>query len=336
MSKTSMCIRMLQILNTATKPISIGELAKLLDTNPRNIIEYKKELIEIAKENGIEELFDSTKTRGRSGGYKLNRNVMLPSFTLTDSETESIFEATNYLMAKKDFLEKKEYRLAIGKIISSLVVNDVKQDADLIVIDRFPLSMSEEDIEYRKQIIKSAIKSKKRIVFTYLNQKNETKTHNFDPYELIQFNNAWFVIGWLNSKNHPGTIPFKLNRIQDIKITDENFRVWIYYNRNNIVDEYGFKNDGEWEHVEFIAYGNYASLCKERIYGKNQFVETIDENSTKVNVDMRNKESIRVFVLGFGKNIKVIKPKWLIDDLLSISKHIQNSYTPQGKNDSVI
>lgn len=327
MGKTSMCIRMLQILNTSAKPISIGELAKLLDTNPRNIIEYKKELIEIAKENGIDELFDSTKTRGRSGGYKLNRNVMLPSFALTDSETESILEATNYLMARKDFLGKKEYRLAIGKIISSLVIKDIKQEADLLVIDRFPLSMSEEDIEYRKQIIKSAIKSKKRVIITYLNQKNEIKTHNFDPYELMQFNNAWFVIGWLKSKSHPGIIPFKLNRIQEVKITDEKFRVWIYYNRNNIFDEYGFKNDGDWERIEFIAYGNYASLCKERIYGKNQVVEIIDEYSTRVSVEMRNKESIRVFVLGFGKNIKVIKPQWLIDDLIEIYNQAKDYYS---------
>ena len=33
-------------------------------------------------------------------------------------------------------------------------------------------------------------------------------------------------------------------------------------------------------------------LNKERIYGKNQVVESINENSTKVSADIQNKENI--------------------------------------------
>ncbi len=49
MGKAAMCIRMLQILNTG-RIYKISELADLLDTNPRNILEYKKELEEVAGE----------------------------------------------------------------------------------------------------------------------------------------------------------------------------------------------------------------------------------------------------------------------------------------------
>ena len=45
MGKAGMCIAMLQILNTG-KVYKVSELAELLETNPRNIIEYKKELEE--------------------------------------------------------------------------------------------------------------------------------------------------------------------------------------------------------------------------------------------------------------------------------------------------
>ena len=43
MSKTSNSIKMLQILNSG-RLYKISELADILDTNPRNIIEYKKEI----------------------------------------------------------------------------------------------------------------------------------------------------------------------------------------------------------------------------------------------------------------------------------------------------
>ena len=55
-------------------------------------------------------------------------------------------------------------------------------------------------------------------------------------------------------------------------------------------------------------------------------MEPIDENSTRVSVDMQNEENIKAFILGFGANIDVIEPEWLKEDLSSIAKEIINKY----------
>lgn len=323
MGKAELCIRMLQILNTG-RTYKVSELAELLETNPRNIIEYKKELDTFAHEAGLGFYIDNIP--GRYGGYRLNGNVVIPSLLFSNEEKESLIEAVNYLSSRNDFMKKKEFQVAVGKIFSRIVINGIQKEENMLVINRFPLSMSQEDIQYRYDILKAAIKAKKTAKFTYLTQKNVTKERIFDPYDLFMYNNAWFVIGWLHSENHPGIFWFKLNRIQEIELTDKRFVVWKYYNKNEFVDEFGFKSNGDWYHVEFIAYGNYAALCKERIYGKNQIVTPIDENSTKVSVDMQNQESIRVFVLGFGENITVLEPDWLKNDLVTIAKIIENKY----------
>ena len=65
MGKAAMCIRMLQILNTG-RIYKISELADLLDTNPRNIIEYKKELEEVAEQEN--HAFFIETIPGRYGG----------------------------------------------------------------------------------------------------------------------------------------------------------------------------------------------------------------------------------------------------------------------------
>lgn len=52
MGKAALCIRMLQILNSG-KIYKVSELADLLETNPRNILEYKKELDEISIDSGF-------------------------------------------------------------------------------------------------------------------------------------------------------------------------------------------------------------------------------------------------------------------------------------------
>ena len=205
-------------------------------------------------------------------------------------------------------------------------MNEIKQEEDASVINRFPLAMPQEEIQFRYDMLKTAIRRKKTVKFTYLTQKNVTKERVFDSYDLIMYNNAWFVIGWLHSGDRSGIFPYKLNRIQNIEMTEQKFCVYSLYNKNDFVDEYGFKKNGEWFHVEFIAHGNYASLVKERIYGKNQVVEPIDDKSTKVSVDMQNKESIRVFILGFGENATVLEPQWLKDDLAEQGRKLAEKY----------
>lgn len=323
MGKAAMCIRMLQILNTG-RIYKISELADLLNTNPRNILEYKKELEEVACETNHSFFIETVP--GRYGGYRLDKNVVIPSLLFTTSEKESLVDANNYFCARNDFLNKKEFQIALGKVLSSIAVSKMKHEENLSVINRFPLSMSQDEIQYRYDILRAAINAKKTVKFTYLTQKNVLKERVFDPYDLIMYNNAWFVIGWLHSEHHSDVYTYKLNRIQNIESTDKKFAIYSLYNKSDFIDEYGFKKNGDWYHVEFIAYGNYASLVKERIYGRNQVVEAIDKHSTKVSVDMQNKENIRVFMLGFGDNLLVLEPEWLKEDLFEQGRKIMEKY----------
>ena len=106
----------------------------------------------------------------------------------------------------------------------------------------------------------------------------------------------------------------------------KSFNVFKYYKKSDYIDDYGFKNNGEWYHIEFETYDTYASLVKERIYGKNQEVIPINEKATLVKVDMQNKENIIVFILGFNKHIKVLEPEWLKGELKEFSNYIKKIY----------
>ena len=75
MSKTSLSIQMLEILYSRGI-VGIAELARLLDTNPRNIPEYKK----VLEEAGY--VIDTVP--GRYGGYVLNKK-----YTNTDKNPQN-------------------------------------------------------------------------------------------------------------------------------------------------------------------------------------------------------------------------------------------------------
>ena len=81
MSKTALSIQMLEILYSRNI-VGIAELARLLDTNPRNIPEYKK----VLEEAGY--VIDTIP--GRYGGYVLNKKYTFPSTRLSDAEKEGL------------------------------------------------------------------------------------------------------------------------------------------------------------------------------------------------------------------------------------------------------
>lgn len=112
MSKTSQCIELLQILNSQIRIVSISELSKRLETNPRNIPEYVRELREIG--------YDIKSISGRYGGYLLEGESVLPSIALTNAEKEGFLAGYEYLQKRNDFTEKQLYIKATEKILLAI------------------------------------------------------------------------------------------------------------------------------------------------------------------------------------------------------------------------
>lgn len=315
MSKTSICIQMLQLLNTGLT-LKVSELAEQLETTPRNIIEYKKEL-ETAG-------FYIISIPGRYGGYKLVKETLFPTVKLTEKEKDSLNECINYINKKHDFIPKEDALSAFGKIMSN--INTPQSNEQMIVVDKYQLSMNDKSISDRYNFIDSAIKQKRAIEIEYDSLKSGKKIYKLHPYKLFIYNNSWFFLAW-NTDPEVGEVwYFKINRIINYKMLNEKFRVLRGFNPSKYFDEFGLKNNGEYEHIEFIAKNIRARLVKERVYGKNQINEDLPDGSVKVSLDMQNKSSIISFALSFGKDIQILSPQWVIDELKNYGDYIKEIY----------
>lgn len=142
------------------------------------------------------------------------------------------------------------------------------------------------------------------------------------------YNNAWFVLGF--DEKSAEIRYFKLNRIQSFKVTERKFRVLLTYNERDYLDEYGMKQNGEWYPIRLKLTGRYAMLIKERIYGKEQNIDEIDNNTTILSCKMQNKEDIKNFVLGFGEHCEVLEPQWLRKEILEKAGEIAKIYSEKS------
>ena len=324
MGKAAMCIEMLYHLNTG-RVYKVSELASLLETTPRNIIEYKKEL-DLAITHLDNEAFISS-IPGRYGGYQLNKTITLPSAKLRFEEKEALKESFDYVMSKSDFMKKTEAERAFSKVLSSVETEFDKEK--LQVVDHYQLTMKEEDIEERYRFIEKAIEERHVIEIEYASIKNGSKKHVLHPYKLFIYNNSWFFHALVPTEGK--VWQFKLNRILSMKMLDKTFTVWEGFKPENYFDGNGFANNGEFHHCVFIVSGVRKHLAKERVYGKNQVVEEIDEEHSKITLDMQNEDAIVSYVLSRGEDIQVIEPLWVIDRIKQIAAGILQKYNDSNR-----
>ena len=181
--------------------------------------------------------------------------------------------------------------------------------------------MPQEELEKRYFAISHCIATTTIIDIEYLSLKNEITKRSLHPYKLYMYNNAWFVIGYDEAKKDIRY--FKLNRIQNFNITNRSFfRIPTTFNENDYIDDFGMKNNGNWYPIKLKLTGNFAMLVKERIYGKNQTIESIDQKTTILSVEMQNKDDIVSFVISFRDKCEILEPEWLKEEIINICKKI--------------
>lgn len=319
MGKASMCIRMLQLLNSG-RVYKISELADLLETNSRNIIEYKRELEECG--------YYIISIPGRYGGYKIDKSTIIPSLVLTDDEKKVLSSSVGYIESKDEFLQKKEFEKVISKIMSA--INNPEIVEQPYIIPGVTRSMSNEDLFDRYNAIDLCIKQKRKIIIHFLSIDNVVRERKIEPYKLFMYNNSWFVIGFCNLVHDYRY--FKLNRIEKYEITKEKFIVPKYFDEKEYFDKNGFKkgtdwaNDhnaiNEWIHIKLLLHNRPALYVKEYIYGKNQNIIAIDKDNTILECDMCYKYNVIKFALSFGNDCDVLEPLWLKDEIISIAEKI--------------
>lgn len=307
MNKTAACILLIQLLSARDDYVSAKELADILETNPRNIREYIKELEVVG--------YTVHTLKGIYGGYKLDKSSILPSVKLSSDEKKHIQASVEFLAKSNDFVEFDDYYKAIGKVLSSF---ERKSDImPISMIERFPISMDKNQLQLRYHIISDAIESQSKCEIDYLSTKNVVKRHTIHPYKLFLYNGGWFVLAFNESINALGY--FKLNRIEAIYETKNHFTIMKTYQEADYLDSFGMKKNGEYYTITLKLKGLNV-VINERIYGKNQSVEIIDDNNCILKCDMQNKEMIKTFVLSFGASCEVISPDWLKED---ISKELE-------------
>lgn len=311
MSRTKNTIRMLELLSFR-RVVSLNELTSVLEVNPRTIQRMKDDLLELG--------YDIETIYGPGGGYRLIGTSDLNLGTFSDEDRKHILNGLNQLMDISNLTYTKDYYAAISKLNHHF---DQSSQTTQIQTASSKVLNIEDPKQYLNNVstIKDAIKRTKRIRIEYTNQKNETRQYLFEPYELYIVNQIWYV-GGLNEKGALRSL--KLTRMTSCEI-DENstFRYDEPTAKMIKVDNYGFKIDP----IRIKVKIQNKSYFKEYIWGENQVITDIDENTYHLEVTFLNRLSAESFLLEGGHHFTVLEPKSLQEWIQEEAKKVLGNYT---------
>lgn len=314
MNRTALCIRMLTYLNSRGL-LSKAELAELLETNVRNISEFKHEL-EIAG-------YTIESIPGRYGGYQLMQESVLPLLPLSDEEKDAISESVSYLSSHSDFLPLDDYLHAVDKIRGA-AHSTVNTSSILFKSNTAALSSQMREMITLSETCRDTLHTM-AVVYKSMRSDNYKKIR-LQPYELLNIKGSYYVLGYNADIHEFRVYKFSEARMQSCTMLEERFTRDLGFDIKEHIGQTGLMKDDLHE-IDCVISGDLALLIYESEVGINSQKEWLDEKVLHLKTIIEGKMEAVRFLLSLGAACQVLEPvelkKEINDQLVTMCEHYQ-------------
>lgn len=264
--------------------------------------------------------------RLNNGYYYSDETYSLDQMPLTDSDVDAIKMATNILSQFKNTSLFEQFEVAIDKIVNRVTISNDVQDVDIEKYVQFETVQKIEGNEHLENILK-AIKSQKVIQFGYQSYQSKiAKIRRVHPYLLKEYRNRWYLIGKSELKDK--ILTFGLDRVYDLDLLSQEF-----------TRDSDFSADHFFKHAIGITTSNEVpvnlKIKTNEVLSKYLLSQPLHHSQVFIGEEKGSFEfsyyllityELRMQLLGFGADLKVIEPQRLIDEIKSISNKVVSQY----------
>lgn len=281
------------------KVVTSKELAERFEVSTRTI--YRD--IEVLSSAGIPVYM----SKGKGGGISLLPSFVLNKTVLTDNEKEDILSSLKALNATG--LSQTDTAL---KKLNSLFG---QSSSDWIEVDFSSWSNSEEESQVFNTL-KSAILSRKIVVFAYANAKGQQLKREAEPLKLCFKSGAWYLYAFCKIKNDFRF--FKLKRIKELVVMEKNF------NRTTPAKIFSKNNEVQMEYVTLkLMISDKAAY---RVYDEFDCYNRQPDGNFIAVVSFPKSEWVYYYIATFGENCEVIEPQEIRDEVKKRLKKTLEKY----------
>ena len=265
--------------------------------------------------------------RGKQG-YEMISEFFLPPLNLDLKEALALVTAASFYRATEGRQSIEDLNSAIHKITSGLPkqTNDtLNQIVSQIEVPQQQVSPTDEDEQY-KEMLYQAIREKTRVTIEYNSFSGGKKVrHRLAPYAVLFRKRAWYVIG------HSGTseriLTFRINRIESLKMTHAGYTIPEDFSVQKYLDKSWDVMLGPDTHVVILFAPRIAPLIREVNWHPTQQLQELDDGILRFEVTVAGWHEIGWWVLRWGHEAEVVKPKALREWVVQTAQEMVVLYT---------
>ena len=264
-----------------------------------------------------------------AGGYTIEPEFFLPSIDLNISEALSLLMLVHKGRSHLP-LPFVNSALRAGIKIETNLPDNIRDycNATLHYITIRPNSHAPLDqLDHIFAELQKAIRASRKVKIDYFSLYDKgLVTLTLDPYHLFYNNRAWYVTG--KSWMHKEIRTFKLNRIRNIEPQKKGF---VQDKKFDIHDYIGLAwsmiPEGKIYNIKLKFSKMVAYNVSEVVWHKTQMITRNDDGTVTLEFRVDGLGEISWWILGYGDQVEVLKPKALRDRIVRTAQNIVNNYS---------
>jgi len=288
-------------------------------------------------EAGIPYYFDD-----QAGSYSIKQWFFLPAINLTFDEALALILTTRKMIGQLPvplFHHVANAAIEIESTLPRAIQDHCGSFLDQLDV-RWPALADDNTIDETFREIRIAIEQRRKVRLRYESlfdtnrrgQRGKTIEAVLSPYRLVFIHRAWYVIG--HSKFHNETRTFKLSRITRTRILEELFVPDPQFTLDDYFgDAWVMIPEGQRYHVELIFSAKVATNVAEVQWHRTQNARFLDDGSLKFSVTVDGLHEISWWILGYGDQVRVVKPAQLAKMIQKTAAAVATMYQSQAKTD---
>lgn len=227
-------------------------------------------------------------TQGKGGGIEIADDFVLKKSLLSEKEQEQILVALKGLEGIN-----KQYE---NELLTKLSAFFKVKNTNWIEVDFTNWQRGNEYDELFNDI-KSAVINKNIIRFTYFSSNEKETSREVKPIRLLFKGWDWYVYTFCLLRNEFRY--FKLSRIRDLKILDENFED--SYEDVVLIKKMEYKDT---VHVK-LKFDRKVAF---RVYDEMGDIKEDEEGNLYAEIELPNDYNLYNYIFSFGESVEVLEP----------------------------
>ena len=317
---SSQIVRLTQIqhlLHKNRNGLTSKELAQLCDTTIRTI---QRDLLVLQCD-----LHVPITNKGHDR-YGILRDYLLPPVSYSLYEALGLFLAARLIIRQTDD-NNPHIKSALVKLTAvmpkSLGINLRKSVASF---GKRPVDLKELDV-FEKIAIAWVTQKRIKITYQSLNRK-QNKAWLVNPYfiEMTGVGYSTYLIGYGESADRNRITTFKLNRIKEVTILDEDFDIPEDFNIENLLDSSWGVMWGESIEVKLKFSPDVTRRVKETTWHQSQQIQDLPDGSCILTLQVGSTLEMTPWIRGWGPDVEVMEPTELRLQFTEWAKELGEMY----------